>query len=77
MDGTGTGVRAAIKVKSKRGELVARKGIIRLPMIDFARDQFYAYNNDALFTFVRDNRGMVTSVRVDAPDFRNFWFVKK
>lgn len=68
---------AAIKVKSKRGELVARKGIIRLPMIDFARDQFYAYNNDALFTFVRDNRGMVTSVRVDAPDFRNFWFVKK
>jgi hypothetical protein len=68
---------ATIKVKKKGTKLVVHKGIIRIPMTNFAIDQFYAPGNDALFTFVRDEKGTVRSVRADASDFRNFWFEKQ
>lgn len=68
---------AKIKVKKKGERLIARKGIFRIPLVDFNKDQFYAADNDALFTFVRDNNGLVRSLRVDASDFRNFWFQKE
>lgn len=68
---------ASLSVKKKRNKIVARKGLLKIPLTDFATDQFYGAENDVLFTFVRNEKGVVTSVRVDASDFRNFWFEKK
>lgn len=68
---------AKIKVKMKGERLIARKGIFRIPLVEFNKDQYYAADNDALFTFVRASNGSVKSLRVDASDFRNFWFQKE
>lgn len=62
---------ALIKIKAKRQKIVAKKGIIKIPLIPFDEDKFYAINNDALFTFSREN-GTVSSLLVNAWDFRNF-----
>lgn len=65
---------ARLKVKMKRKKLMARKGIIQIPLVDFGPDQFYAIDNDALFIFQRNAQGKVTSLKVNASDFRNFIF---
>ena len=65
-----------LKVRSKRKKLIASKGIIKIPMIAFGDNQFYAYENDALFIFQRDSTGKVASLKVNASDFRNFIFTK-
>lgn len=65
-----------LNVKSKREKLLARKGIIKIPMITFGDNQFYAYENDALFIFQKDGNGKVASLKVNASDFRNFIFTK-
>jgi len=67
---------ATIKVKRKKGKIVGRKGVIRIPLVPFGEDKFYAIQNDALFAFARDNNGKIKSVKVNAPDFRNFTFMK-
>lgn len=69
--------RATIKVKSKKGKIVARKGIIRIPLIPFEKDLFYGYEHDALFIFTRDERGNISKLQLNARDFRNFKMVKK
>jgi CubicO group peptidase (beta-lactamase class C family) len=68
---------ATLKIKKKGEKLIARKGIFRIPLMEFSKDKFYAAYNDALFTFVRNDKNQVQSLRVDAPDFRNFWFGKE
>ena len=67
---------ARLKVKSKGAELLAKKGIIRIPLIPFGENQFYATKNDALFIFQRDSTEQVKSIKVNASDFRNFVFEK-
>jgi CubicO group peptidase (beta-lactamase class C family) len=62
---------AVITVKNKKNKIIAKKGIIRIPLMPFDTDQFYAYDNDALFTFSRTN-GKIDSLKVNAWDFRNF-----
>jgi CubicO group peptidase (beta-lactamase class C family) len=71
---TTTGAR--LKVKAKGDKLLAKKGIIRIPLIDFGPDQFYATQNDALFIFQRDANRKIISLKVNAADFRNFIFEK-
>jgi CubicO group peptidase (beta-lactamase class C family) len=67
---------ARLKVKSKGKNLVAKKGIIKIPLIPFGGNQFYATKNDALFIFQHNSNGEITSLRVNASDFRNFVFEK-
>ena len=68
---------ATLKVKRKKNGIVARKGIIKFPLIVFNRDQFYAYEHDALFIFERDSSGKIFQLKANARDFRNFKFVKQ
>lgn len=68
---------ATIKVKSKKGKIVARKGILRIPLIPFDKDLFYATQHDALFIFSRDENGKIDMLKINAKDFRNFKMVKK
>jgi hypothetical protein len=68
---------ARLKVKSKGTGLLARKGVIRIPLIPFGDNQFYATKNDALFIFQPDSNGQVQSIKVNASDFRNFVFEKE
>jgi CubicO group peptidase (beta-lactamase class C family) len=63
---------AKIKVKAKNQKIKAKKGIIRIPLIPFQEDVFYATQNDALFLFDRNSVGQVVSLRINAQDFRNF-----
>ncbi len=63
---------ATIKVKSKKGKIVARKGIIRIPLIPFNNDLFFGYEHDALFIFSRNEKGEVDRLKINARDFRNF-----
>jgi CubicO group peptidase (beta-lactamase class C family) len=67
---------ARLKVKSRGVELLAKKGIIRIPLIPFGENQFYATKNDALFIFQLDSNRRVKSIKVNASDFRNFVFEK-
>ncbi|HEY0652757.1 MAG TPA: serine hydrolase [Chryseosolibacter sp.] len=68
---------ATIKVKKKKGKIVARKGIIRIPLIPFDSDLFYATDHDALFIFSRDASGKIDRLTINARDFRNFKMVKR
>lgn len=68
---------ATLKVKSKKGKIVARKGIIRIPLIPFDRDIFYATQNDALLIFRRGADGEVSEMKINARDFRNFKLIKR
>lgn len=68
---------ATIKIKRKKGKITARKGIIRIPLIPFDKDIFYAIQNDALFTFKRNSYGKVNQLTIYAWDFRNFMMIKK
>lgn len=68
---------ATIKVKSKKGRIVGRKGILRIPLIPFDKDLFYATQHDALFIFSRDASGKINRLKINARDFRNFKMVKK
>ena len=63
---------AKIKVKAKNKQIKAKKGIIRIPLIPFKDDIFYATQNDALFLFDRNSAGQVVGLRINAQDFRNF-----
>lgn len=63
---------AKIKVKSKKQNIKARKGIIKIPLIALKGDMFYATQNDALFLFDRNVSEQVVSLRINAQDFRNF-----
>jgi hypothetical protein len=64
-------------VKSRNQKITARKGIIRIPLIPFKEDIFYATQNDALFFFERNADGQVIVLRINAQDFRNFKLKKK
>jgi CubicO group peptidase (beta-lactamase class C family) len=68
---------AKLKVKKKKNGVVARKGIIKFPIMVFDRDQFYAYEHDALFIFERDASGKVIRLKANARDFRNFIFTRQ
>jgi CubicO group peptidase (beta-lactamase class C family) len=68
---------ARIKVKSKKNKLTARKGIFRIPLISFGTDTFFGPDSDVLFIFGRDQTGKVVRMKANAPDFRNFMFVKE
>jgi hypothetical protein len=68
--------RVRLRIKNKKHKLIAKKGVIKIPMVGFGRNQFYAYNNDALFIFQSDEKGQVNSLKVNASDFRNFIFTK-
>jgi hypothetical protein len=65
-----------LAIKSKKNKLIARKGIIKIPLVAIGGNQFYAYQNDALFIFQQDNFGKINSLKVNASDFRNFIFTK-
>jgi CubicO group peptidase (beta-lactamase class C family) len=67
---------AKLKITKSKNGVAARKGIIRIPLIPFGHDQFYAFNNDALFIFQRNEREQINSLKVNASDFRNFIFTK-
>lgn len=69
--------KATIKIKSKKGKIVGRKGILRIPLIPFEKDLFYGYEHDALFIFSRDEQGNISKLQLNARDFRNFKMVKK
>ncbi len=68
--------RVRLKIKHKKDKLIAKKGIIKIPMVAFGTNQFYAFNNDALFIFQRNQEGQINSLKVNASDFRNFIFTK-
>jgi CubicO group peptidase (beta-lactamase class C family) len=67
---------ASIFVKEGKGKISARKGIFRICLIPFAKDQFYAPDNQALFVFRRNSAGQITGFLAHAYDFRNFNFEK-
>jgi CubicO group peptidase (beta-lactamase class C family) len=69
--------RATIKIKAKKGKIVARKGIIRIPLTPFKDDLFFGYEHEALFIFNRNAEGKVDRLKINARDFRNFKMVKK
>jgi CubicO group peptidase (beta-lactamase class C family) len=68
--------RVRLKIKHKNDKLIAKKSIIKIPMVEFGLNQFYAYNNDALFIFQPNEKGQITSLKINASDFRNFIFKK-
>ncbi len=68
---------AKLKVKKKKNGIVARKGIIKFPLLVFDRDQFFAFQHDALFIFERDASGKVIRLKANAKDFRNFIFTRQ
>jgi CubicO group peptidase (beta-lactamase class C family) len=68
---------ATIKVKRKKTKILARKGIIKIPLIPFEKDLFYAPQHDALFIFGRDESGRVNRLKINAGDFRNFRLIRK
>jgi CubicO group peptidase (beta-lactamase class C family) len=68
---------ATIKVKSKGHKIVARKGIIRIPLVAIDYDTFYATHHDALLIFSRDDKSKVKDMKINARDFRNFRLMKK
>lgn len=68
---------ATIKIKSKKGKIVARKGILKIPLIPFEKDLFFAPQHDALFFFSRDASGKVDRLKINARDFRNFKMIRK
>jgi CubicO group peptidase (beta-lactamase class C family) len=68
---------ATIKVKSKKTKILARKGIIKIPLIPFEKDLFYAPQHDALFIFSRDSSGKIDRLKINAGDFRNFKMIRK
>ncbi len=70
-------VEASIKIKAKKDRLVARKGILKIPLIVFKKDVFYAPQNSVTFHFVRNPKGTIYQIIVNAPDFRNFKFEKR
>lgn len=72
-----SGVDATLKVKAKKDKIFARKGIIKIPLISFGKDVFYAPQNIATFHFKRNQQGKVNQIIVNAPDFRNFRFEKQ
>jgi hypothetical protein len=63
---------ARIKVRTSKGGIKARKGIIRIPMTVFKKDVFYATQNNALFVFERNYVNNVIGLKIHAEDFRNF-----
>jgi CubicO group peptidase (beta-lactamase class C family) len=67
---------AKLKITQSKNSVVAHKGIIRIPLTQFDQDQFYAFNNDALFIFQRSEKGQINSLKINASDFRNFIFKK-
>jgi len=67
---------AVIKIKLKPKGIVAKKGIIKIPLMPFDKDVFFAPENDALFIFGRNDQGEVVRFKANAHDFRNFIFEK-
>ena len=67
---------ATIRIKYKKNRIIAKKGILRIPLIPFSHDQFYAPENAALFIFQRNENKAITSFKANASDFRNFNFDK-
>ena len=71
-------VGASIKIKSQKEKFFAKKGLIKINLIPFGPDRFFAPENDALFVFLRDpTESEVTSLIINASDFRNFKFMRK
>jgi hypothetical protein len=61
-------------VKKIKNGIVARKGIIKFPLIVFDCDQFFAFQHEVLFIFERDTTGKAFRLKANAKDFRNFTF---
>ncbi len=71
-------VRMSISVKADENEIFAKKGIIRIDLIPFGKDSFYAPDNGALFDFERKGKNEeVTALIINSSDFRNFKLIKK
>ncbi len=70
-------VEATIKIKAKKDRIIARKGTLKIPLIFFGKDVFYAPQNSATFHFVRNQQENIYQIIVNASDFRNFKFEKK
>lgn len=71
-------VGTSIDVKTKKDKIIARKGFIKIDLIPFGKDSFFAPENDALFLFSRDGKGgRIESLVINASDFRNFKFERK
>ncbi|MEM7548504.1 MAG: serine hydrolase domain-containing protein [Bacteroidota bacterium] len=68
---------AKVKIKKRKNKIIAKKSIIKIPLVQFERDCFYSSEYEVLFYFLRDESGKVESIKVNAIDFRNFGFTKE
>ncbi|MEM6360709.1 MAG: serine hydrolase domain-containing protein [Bacteroidota bacterium] len=68
---------AKIKVKGRKNRIIAKKSILKIPLIKFENDCFYSSEYEVLFYFMRDGSGKVESVKINAIDFRNFSLTKE
>ena len=62
---------AKIKVKGRKNRIIAKKSILKIPLIKFENDCFYSSEYDVLFYFMRDASGKVDSVKINEIDIRN------
>lgn len=61
-----------IKIKVKKDKILAKKSILRIPMIRLEEDCFFSAEYDVSFFFSRNKLEKVESVKINAIDFRNF-----
>jgi len=59
-------------------EIFAKKGIIKIDLVSFGKDSFYAPENGALFVFERSVKNDdIISLTINASDFRNVKLSKR
>ena len=68
---------AKIKIKAGKNRIIAKKSILKIPLIQLEKGCFYSSEYEVLFYFLRDESGKVESLKINAVDFRNFRLTKK
>lgn len=68
---------AKIKIKIKKSGIIAKKSIIKIPLIRLDNDSFFSPEYDALFLFKRNDSRVIQSMIINSTDFRNFKLMKK
>lgn len=67
----------SIRIKLNGDEIFAKKGIIKIDLIPFGKDSFFAPENDALFVFEKKGGDRIAYLIINASDFRNVKLYKK
>jgi len=66
-----------IKIKSKKGKIIAKKSILKIPLIPIEKDKFYSPDYQVLFIFKRNESNQIKSLLINSWNFRNFNLIKK